>query len=280
MGDFNGDGIPDLAIVNNNYPNASSLTILLGNGDGTFSSQTSAMAGDPNSIAVGDFNGDGILDIAATNLYDDTVTILLGNGAGAFTQAPESPVNLAKDGQAGELASVFVGDFNGDGKADLAIATSGGYISVLQGNGDGTFELPPLSEIVGNIAATGDFNGDGRTDLAGNYYLYLAANQTATAVATGIAVPPATGTAQVVASYAGDGSNNASTSIPISLTAAAGTPTVVLTASPNPANYGTNVTLTATVTGAGATPTRTVTFYDGSLELGTSILNALSLIHI
>jgi hypothetical protein len=273
VGDFNGDGIPDLAIVNNNYPSASSLTTLLGNGDGTFSSQTSALAGNyPSSIAVGDFNRDGILDVALTNLYDSTVTILLGTGTGTFTQAPQSPVALVA-GDLNQPGTVLVADFNGDGKADLAIASDNNIVSVLQGNGDGTFQLLPLSASI-NFTASGDFNGDGRTDLAGNASVYLDANWTAAAVATGIAVPPATGTAQVVASYAGDSSNNASTSIPITLTAAAGTPTVVLTVSPNPATYGANVTLTATVTGAGATPTRTVTFYDGSLQLGTGTLNS------
>jgi hypothetical protein len=87
VADFNGDGKPDLAVVNGNYPNitGNTVSILLGNGDGTFQAHVDYPTGQaPTSLAIGDFNGDGKLDIAVTNQGDNTVSILLGNGDGTF----------------------------------------------------------------------------------------------------------------------------------------------------------------------------------------------------
>ena len=130
VGDFNGDGESDIAIANHTN---SSVTVLLGNGDGTFTSAPSpATGGYPNSIAVGDFNGDGNLDLVTTN-GDNSLTVLLGNGDGTFTAAP----SLAA-GTRPQFAAV--GDFNGDGNADLAVANAGDEtVSILLGHGDGTF---------------------------------------------------------------------------------------------------------------------------------------------
>jgi hypothetical protein len=174
VGDFNGDGIPDLAIANGEYR---SLTILLGKGDGTFSAGTSVTfpyPWQPNSVAVGDFNGDGKLDLALSMISSSTaqgeVAILLGGGDGTFTMAPVSPA----------IASypefVAVGDFNGDGKADLAILNynpnicpdSPGTLTVLLGNGDGTFTAAAsiMTRNAPSSIAVGDFNGDGKQDIA------------------------------------------------------------------------------------------------------------------
>lgn len=166
--DFNGDGIPDLAVSNSNS-GATDLTILLGKGDGTFSRvSTSPTVGlYPDSIAVGDFNGDGFVDLAVSSVDDDKVTILLGNGDGTFTSAPAlSTTNIPQ--------SVAAADFNGDGIPDLAVVASssiGGGSSVLifLGKGDGTFALAPSSPNPGASAITvvvGDFNRDGIADLA------------------------------------------------------------------------------------------------------------------
>ena len=164
-GDFNGDGIPDLAVVNWDTGNSSdAVVILLGNGDGTFTQAASSpltVGSEPVSIAVGDFNGDGIQDLAVANAGDGTVTILLGNGNGTFTQAASSPVKLG-----GEPVSIAVGDFNGDGISDLAITN--GTVNILLGNGDGTFTQAassPVQAVCCRLAA-GDFNGDGNLDLA------------------------------------------------------------------------------------------------------------------
>ena len=160
VGDFNGDGIPDLAIANNN---SNDITILLGNGDGTFRLFGTFTAGGlPNAINAGDFNGDGILDLAVANATTNNVSILLGNGDGSF--AP--PVNYATGSSpySAELA-----DFNGDGILDIVTANFGSNtVSVLLGNGDGTFQAAVNYAVGTNPAevAIGDYNGDGAPDLA------------------------------------------------------------------------------------------------------------------
>jgi hypothetical protein len=115
----------------------------------------------PDSAAVGDFNGDGKLDLAVANYGSDNVSILLGNGDGTFQAA----VNYG----AGEFPeSVAVGDFRGDGKLDLVVANQGSNnVSILLGNGDGTFQAA-VNYGVGSSptsVAVGDFNGDGKLDL-------------------------------------------------------------------------------------------------------------------
>jgi FG-GAP-like repeat/Domain of unknown function DUF11/FG-GAP repeat len=155
LGDFNGDGKLDLAIANFFSNNVS---VLLGNGDGTFRSAVNYGAGvQPSSVVVGDFNQDGKADLAVAN--NGNVSILLGNGDGTFQAAVDYGTAVG-----GPLA---VGDFNGDGKPDLVVAAYGA-VSVLLGNGDGTFRtaanygvgMYPMS------LALGDFNGDGKADLA------------------------------------------------------------------------------------------------------------------
>ena len=159
VGDFNGDGIPDLAV------GGYGTTVLLGNGDGTFTATASPAAGvAPVSIVVGDFNGDGIPDLAEANYYNGTVTVLLGNGDGTFTAMSKSPAT----GQYPD--SIAVGDFNRDGILDLAVANEGSdTVTVLLGNGDGTFTAVFTSPATGQhpgSPAVGDFNGDGIPDLA------------------------------------------------------------------------------------------------------------------
>ena len=160
VGDFNGDGKPDLAVANQGSNNVS---VLLGKGDGTFQAAVNYVTGiEPYSVAVGDFNGDGKLDLAVENYGSSTVSVLLGNGDGTFQTA----VNYATG--VGSIV-VVVGDFNGDGKLDLAVANvDSNNVSVLLGKGDGTFRTAvnygagdePYAE------AVGDFNGDGKPDLA------------------------------------------------------------------------------------------------------------------
>jgi hypothetical protein len=176
VGDFNGDKKLDLAIANacGENPTCESgpfnVAILLGNGDGTFQKPTKFATGTfPQSVAVADFNGDGKLDLAVAN-YGGTVSILLGNGDGTFRRHV--------DYAAGAPAySVAVGDFNGDGNADLAVADEGiesnAVVSVLLGNGDGTFQ-PLVSYPTGNeplSVAVADLNHDGKQDLVlANYF--------------------------------------------------------------------------------------------------------------
>jgi uncharacterized protein (DUF2141 family) len=116
----------------------------------------------PYSVAVGDFNGDGKLDLAVANEASETVTILLGDGTGNFTAASSPPTGNSPN-------SVAVGDFNGDGKLDLAVVnTNSNTVSILLGDGAGNFTTAS-SPATGNFpfsAAVGDFNGDGKLDLA------------------------------------------------------------------------------------------------------------------
>jgi hypothetical protein len=278
VGDFNGDGILDLAVVNEcgSDPSCKSdgtLTILLGNGNGTFTTAASPAVGlEPASIAMGDFNGDGIQDLAVAYYDGSAVSVLLGKGNGTFAPSSDSSTGHQVPG-----SFIAAGDFNGDATADLVLGSTADA-TVLLGNGDGTFTLRQLTTVPppvnNNFIAVGDFNGDGRTDVVESGNVLLTATETSTATATGIGVPVATGTQQVAASYPGDGNYKASTSGATSLSAAQGTPIVSLTASPNPATPGSSVTLTATVTGTGLTPTGTVTFYAGSRLLGTATLNS------
>jgi acetyl esterase/lipase len=138
------------------------LSILLGNGDGTFRSGQSLSVGrNLTSMAVGDLNGDGAMDLAVVGPATDTVFVLLGRGDGTFALDRTYQVG-------GQAQSIAVGDFNGDGIPDLVTTSLYGSVSVLLGNGDGTFQTAqdfwgganPIS------VAAGDFNGDGHDDLA------------------------------------------------------------------------------------------------------------------
>jgi hypothetical protein len=172
VGDFNGDSRVDLAVVNNGINIdggwlAGTVSILLGNGDGTFQTHVDFATGTgPDSVAVGDFNADGMLDLVVAAHPANVVSVLLGKGDGTFQTRVDYPT-----GTAGGNSSVVVADFNQDGKADLAVAGgfSGGIVGILEGNGDGTFqpavEYDPAG-LFGRSIAVGDFNGDSRLDLA------------------------------------------------------------------------------------------------------------------
>jgi hypothetical protein len=172
VADFNGDGKLDIVTLNfASAPAGNTLTLLLGNGDGTFTAGTSPMASfAPGAIAVGDFNGDGKADLAVSAAVAGNIfTVLLGNGDGTFTAA--STTSTA--GPNYVIGPIFAGDFNGDGKLDLAVAgekNNAGTpytITVALGNGDGTFTAASnYSEInAPSAVGVGDFNGDGRLDV-------------------------------------------------------------------------------------------------------------------
>jgi hypothetical protein len=166
VGDFNGDGTPDIAVAS-----ASGVSVLLGSAnvtEGTYACPTVATypAGSGSqSVLVKDVNGDGIQDLAVTNFNDGTVSILLGKGDGTFlpqTAFPAGPNPTA-------LAS---GDLNGDGKADLVVSsqsTANGFsLAVLLGFGNGSFGSPLYyaSDLSLSSVAVADFNGDGKADVA------------------------------------------------------------------------------------------------------------------
>jgi hypothetical protein len=187
VGDFSGDGKLDIATANlgqNGYD--ADISILLGNGDGTMQAARSVglpgdQFGDPQqpvSVAVGDFNADGKLDLTATgdtvyelpgygSTFYDYANILLGNGDGSFTW---SEAKFLHFGYFPFSSSVAVADFNGDAKPDLAVedssAGTSGSATILLGNGDGTFGPAVNAGAGATSLAVGDFNSDGQLDIA------------------------------------------------------------------------------------------------------------------
>jgi hypothetical protein len=177
VADFNGDGKLDLAVANSG---SGTVSILLGNGDGTLRSAVNydAAVATPVALSKGDFNSDGKLDLAVFSPGDTgtlalgVVSILLGNGDGSFQPPRTTPLTVATD--------LAVADFNLDGKADLAVtdydSNSGAIrILVLIGNGDGTFQSASQGAVVQSTLLSGsnfkyftvaDFNSDGKPDLS------------------------------------------------------------------------------------------------------------------
>jgi hypothetical protein len=159
VGDVNRDGVLDVVTISNG------VHVMLGNGDGTFqSSVTYGTTGLENAVALGDFNGDGKLDVAGLQLGLGTVSILMGNGDGTF----QSPVVYAT--KQNNNSQILVADLNHDGKLDLYLTGYNGAPvagEVLLGRGDGTFRPAINSGDNGGMCAVlGDFNHDGILDIA------------------------------------------------------------------------------------------------------------------
>jgi FG-GAP-like repeat len=174
--DFNHDGHLDLVVANfGNFPTNGDVSLLLGNGDGTFQSPRNFTAGDfPASIAVADFNRDGNPDAVVANfgttVGTPSISVMFGDGNNKFGKSK----NIVSFPNNTQLSHVTTGDFNGDGKADIAYINvlNDNRVSIQLGNGDGTFQ-PPQAVIVGNVFTTifftysvGDFNNDGIPDFA------------------------------------------------------------------------------------------------------------------
>jgi hypothetical protein len=182
VGDFNGDLNPDIAMA---IAGSSYISVMMGTGAGSFSAPTNVTVGNsPIAVQVGDFNGDGKTDlvvsrIAGSTPQDPHIHILLGNGGGGFTVANSFYVGNLVD-------SIAVADFNGDGKADLALENQygGGILYLRFGNGAGAFTDAgsfPLDGRTPDRVIARDLNGDGRpdvvvTDMFANYVIVLLNN--------------------------------------------------------------------------------------------------------
>lgn len=177
VGDFNGDGNPDIVVANQtdkNYAaNSGTLSVLLSNSDGTFRQPPGGpmvIGGNADFVVVGHFDSNRSLDLAVSDANSHTVRILLGNGNGTFATAPSSPIQV---GDTSYPFHLVTGDFNGDGKPDLAVSSDSGNtgVYVYLGAGDGTFAPGPVVDggtgFVTDLQ-TGDFNADGKTDLVVN----------------------------------------------------------------------------------------------------------------
>lgn len=270
-GDFNGDGNLDLAFTADNT-GYDTVFDLLGNGDGTFTPGAGfSQYLHIGSLAVGDFNNDGILDLAVSG--NQGTTILLGSGDGAFVLAPSQPPITVG-------GAVTTGDFDGDGNLDLAIA-AGSNLTILKGNGDGTFAVvsgePPSSG--SGLVTTADLNGDGKLDLiftGSNTISIFLGNGDGTfqpALNETVGNSPA---AIGIGDFNGDGrldlavTNSSDNTISIlRQTLAAPKVSVTLTSSQNPSLVDQSVTYNAAVSASPFIVTGSVSFKQGATVLGT-----------
>jgi hypothetical protein len=242
-GDLNGDGNLDLATTTFLPSGNRDVKILFGNGNGTFRAPVALTPGTRSTrVAVGDFNGDGKADLVLVDPFNNNVSVLLNNGNGTFA----SPQTTHVDNPVVGLNGPALGDFFGDGKLGLAVLSGQGTVSVLRGNGDGTFQAPIdyLTGFHGTFAegvVAADFTGNGKLDLA-----------TASLTTDTVSVLLNTSPKPVLGTVA---------------------TTTSLRTDVNPAVAGQQVLLTATVTSSAGTPTGTVNFFDGTTLLGQAAVD-------
>jgi hypothetical protein len=276
LGDFDRDGKLDVVAM---AFNSSGFTfeVPLGRGDGTFQQLAPQYSRLASSLAVGDFNNDGKLDLAIVGgVLGSSVNVSLGNGDGTF-----QPPTVYFDTHAGFDEFVVAGDFNQDGKLDLAVTDPAGVVKILMGNGDGTFQLPMRFPTAASVAGLrslvlGDFDRDGKVDIAVTGFnsvvgIFLG-NDDGTFVAAPVSYAVGTDAARIAAGdFNGDGRPDLAVTSPsgvsVLINIAKAQTSTILISSTDPANLNAPVTFTATVNAAVGTPTGTVSFMDGGTLL-------------
>jgi hypothetical protein len=305
LSDVNGDGRPDLLVLNcsprgsSDCSHNATIGVLVGNADGSFRNAIiydSGGVGGTSALVLADVNGDGNPDILVGNNCPSTCTdgssfgILFGKGDGAFQQVvtyavPNTPV-----------VSIAVGDLNGDGKPDLAVVGNG--VEVWLNAGGGIFQLSSAYAVTGNTAQVllTDLDGDGKLDLMG---INLTSSTTDTRLGNG------DGTFQAIRTFAlggkkiswgaiadlnGDGrpdlvsanwcrpscpDEEGAVGILLNVASSPNTTTSTLSSSLNPSVYGQRVTFTAKITSnSGPMPTGKVIFMSSGQSIGSATLNA------
>ncbi len=312
VADVNGDGKLDLLVTNTcpsgatNCNEVGGVSVLLGNGDGTFKAPVTYGSGGtgPMSIAAADINGDGKIDLVVANCgcaYEGffntgTAAVLLGNGDGTFQPA-------VSYGAGQNPWSVAVADVNADGKPDVLVADScwcglNASVAVLLGNGDGTLQ-PAVTYDSGSQLAfavtVADVNVDGKPDLLVGSGCSADGNCDSADGSVGVLLGNGDGTFQPVTLLDSGECQTRSIAVadvnrdgwPDVLTTGCGTvgvllnntasttptpTTTTLASSLNPSVYGQSVTFPATVSSNAGTPTGTVELYNGSIAVGSGII--------
>jgi hypothetical protein len=290
VGDFAHNGKLDLAVAN---PGDNTVSVLLGNGDGTFQNRVDLPVGAaPVSVVAADL-GNGQVDLVVADHDSSAVSVLLGNGDGTFQPAQNIDVNFPVVGLDSHPLTLRVADFNGNGKPDILINQLVGFdagetvVTLLPGNGDGTFQAPSKLDTGGFTLvglAVGDFNGDGKlgfaaADTLGDAVVFSGNGDGTFAPPVGVRSGGSGPFGLATADFQGDSladlvvANTFSNTVGVLLNTSTVATATALSADVSPAVVGQTVNLTATVTRAAGIPTGTVTFMDGSTVLGTATLD-------